>query len=74
MPIKITETIERFCCEPKDLKKYEGAHNDEEPKNVKWFCQYCGQLWENHTYTDAAGSRDTELVKCGMHLIHKQAE
>jgi len=62
MPVKITETIERWCCEPKDLKKYRG----EGSKSIEMFCQHCGQQFTSEKYTDAAGARDTKLVKCGL--------
>jgi len=64
MPVKITETIDRWCCEPKDLKKYKG----EGPKTVELFCQYCGQQFGSERYMDAAGSSDTKLVKIGLGL------
>lgn len=59
MTIKIKETIERDCCEQKDLKEYKGR--DAHIHNQIFFCQHCGQLWENEKYTDAAGSTDTRL-------------
>lgn len=60
--MKITETIERQCCTPKDLKPVEGCQ--------KWaripdlvFCIHCGARHRHHTFMDAAGSRDWEYRK-----------
>ena len=53
MPIKITETKTRDCCQIADLKRFYGKHLDKnfssEPNAPMsrsiWFCQHCGQLW-----------------------------
>ena len=63
--MKITETIERDCCEFKDLKPYKGYVLSEEngkPRKLM-FCQYCGQLWQYVRKMDAAGSMDSDLEK-----------
>lgn len=62
--MKIKETIERDCCEPKDLKPYKGGGS----AIIKVFCQYCGQQFTTENYTDAAGSRDSRYRKCGLGL------
>ncbi len=66
--MKITETIERECCEPRDLKPYSGKFNGYSELPLSWqvtvqFCIYCGQLWREEGYTDAAGGMDTRLVR-----------
>jgi len=58
-PLKVTETIERWCCAQKDLKVYRGERSTE---RSMFFCQHCGQLWIEEPFTDAAGARDTHLV------------
>lgn len=57
MTIKIKETTERDCCELRDLKEYKGI----EATNKIFFCQHCGQLWEEERYTDAVGGEGTRL-------------
>lgn len=59
MSIKITETMERDCCERVDLKEYKGRDNRIHEK--LYFCKHCGQYWYYEKYTDAAGSSDTRL-------------
>lgn len=50
MLVKVTE--ERECCQPKDLRNYNG----EIPKSLKpfkpKFCFWCGQLWLQEGYFD----------------------
>lgn len=42
--MKITETIERECCNrEKDMKTYNGTGAP--GIGVRWFCIHCGQLW-----------------------------
>ena len=48
--MKITETIERDCCTPTDLRCYSGpvlpGFTAEYAKKVRLsFCTYCGSLW-----------------------------
>lgn len=59
MSIKITETIERDCCEQVDLKEFKGrsCHVNEK----FYFCKHCGQYWHYEKYIDEAGSSDTRL-------------
>lgn len=60
MPIKIKEMLERDCCQQgKDLKRYKGENSTK----YLWFCQHCGQLWEESTRMDAAGGTEVDWVK-----------
>ena len=62
--MKITESIERECCEPgKDLIEYKGLRADHSLNNPYRVCKHCGQIWEEERYMDAAGSMDTRLVR-----------
>jgi hypothetical protein len=61
--VKITETIERECCQREDLKPYPGQPSSNQrywgaQKYV--FCKHCGRAHEAVSSTDAAGSRDWE--------------
>ena len=59
--MKITETIERECCQPQDMRPYKGDCTDKNwMRNIKpLFCIHCGQIWER--VKDAYG--DTEFIK-----------
>ena len=57
--MKITETIERECCHPDDLVKYQGVSGIPAVLKPK-FCKHCGQLWILERFTDAAGDSDSE--------------
>lgn len=60
MSIKITETIERQCCDSsKDLNEYKGRqeHKDREYK----FCVHCGQIFMWSRRIDSSGD-------CGDYL------
>jgi len=57
----IKETVERECCQEKDLKKYKGCLPN---SDNCFFCIHCGQLWSEESYMDEAGARDTRMVKC----------
>lgn len=57
--MKIKETIERECCEPKDMKKYRGAFQPFVPQlKDASFCIHCGNLFVKESFTDAAGGSD----------------
>jgi hypothetical protein len=44
--MKITETIERDCCQHSDRRVFRGRITDPSLKDQKlWFCVHCGQLW-----------------------------
>jgi hypothetical protein len=49
--MKIKETVERECCQDKDLLPYLGIFRSLEDEDyaklhdIK-FCKYCGQIWE----------------------------
>ena len=59
--LKIKETIERECCEQRDLKDYRGEV-DTLRRGLK-FCIHCGQLFHTTSQTDAAGGIETVLEK-----------
>lgn len=42
--MKITETIERECCEGQDLKRYMGVLKNS-TINPIFYCKHCGELW-----------------------------
>lgn len=43
MPIDVTESITRKCCQPNDLKEYKGLTSIDTKWKLK-FCIYCGQV------------------------------
>lgn len=48
--MKITETIDRECCESKDLKQ---MHSNSRPVGRFWyFCIHCGRHWEEQGGTE----------------------
>ena len=63
--MKIKETVERDCCQPRDLKPVEGS-----PKRgrdyVYVFCIHCGHQHTIATFMDAAGSSDWEYRKVAV--------
>ena len=63
MSIIISETTERECCQPKDLKEYLG----EGSKSIDSFCQHCGQQFK-HVQRDEGFGRIEVLVKIGLGL------
>lgn len=60
--MKITETIERNCCQwSRDMLKYHGKPPKNYPKDHSiWFCTHCGQLWHSHR---SPGEMDYGLEK-----------
>lgn len=58
--MKVTETIERDCCQHQDLKPYKGTIGDSLKTNHPSFCQHCGQIWIRVRKMDAAGSMSPE--------------
>lgn len=57
--LKIKETVERECCQTRDLRPIHGSPIvGRIPKYM--FCVHCGRQHEMHTFTDAAGSSDWE--------------
>lgn len=73
--MKVTETITRDCCTPKDLKPVEGCRMYGRFP-VFQFCIHCGARYEYHGFIDAAGSSDYEYrkVKEDVGLPTKLAE
>jgi hypothetical protein len=59
--MKITETIERECCDFRhDIKPYKGVVKS----NAKYkFCVHCGQIFESVRECDPAGSMETSWEK-----------
>lgn len=60
--MKITETVNRDCCQSKDLKVVEGSPLRGRDPLYK-FCVHCGARHKIHTFMDAAGSSDWEYRK-----------
>lgn len=62
--MKIKETIERNCCEHRDLKPYRGLMSPMLEKYVKdlYFCVHCGKVWRHTTQMDAAGGTESTRV------------
>lgn len=47
--MKITETIERECCQPGDLEQYKAAYPKKYPlPGGLSYCRHCGQWWCKH--------------------------
>ena len=67
--MKITETIERECCQPGDLRPYAGFQ--EAPDGI-WFCAHCGQLWGYRRITDNEGA--PSRVECRIYPGKKEHE
>jgi len=68
--MKIKETIERDCCQDKDLKLYRGKYFS---TNKGWvFCVHCGNIWEKVSYTDAAGGKDYKYEIIQLPLVPSQ--
>ena len=57
--MKISETIERDCCQYSDLKEYCGEYTAS-VRDFK-FCQYCGQLWTTEQEQDPSGNRSNAV-------------
>lgn len=67
MPVKITETITRDCCDPvKDLKPYRGivpGGPTAAAREKLRFCKECGQIFGWTRKMGPAGSSEDEPVK-----------
>ena len=63
----IKETVERNCCEERDMVQYRGRvpKLDHDQMLNSAFCKHCGQLWTAEAYTDAAGGQDWRRVRWG---------
>ena len=60
MAIKISETVERWCCNgSKDLKEYRGKQARKEDEYR--FCIHCGQIFVWSRRMDPAGSMEDFL-------------
>lgn len=62
--MKITETIERECCAPGDLKQYQGLMKCPGHRPKFRFCTYCGQLWMLVREMGPAGSMEDNWERC----------
>lgn len=60
--VRIKETIERECCQSKDLKDVHGSPKIGVDSTYK-FCVHCGATHKFSRYMDAAGSSDWEYRK-----------
>lgn len=61
--MKITETIQRDCCnDRKDLKTIEGSPLAGRDPIYK-FCVHCGRHFAIHSFMDPAGSSDWQYRK-----------
>lgn len=58
--MKITETIERECCQPNDLAQYQGNPIMSHSKHPFKFCKHCGQVW---AWVRSAGEIDGGLER-----------
>ena len=65
--MKITETIERECCQPRDLKPYLGKVSFNRDQWRPQFCVHCGQIHVCTREMDASGNMDTVLTKTTIH-------
>lgn len=63
--MKITETIERECCEPQDLRVFKGERKGPAPPLLK-FCAHCGQIWTIETASDGFGQEKKTLVRVAI--------
>lgn len=61
--VKIKETIERECCQTKDMKYYKGILDNELKRFNPSFCIYCGQIWVTDSEMGPAGSSEPILKK-----------
>ena len=59
--MKITETIERECCQQKDMRPYRGKLSPLLKVNKPLFCVHCGQVWIHVSQMDPAGGTETVL-------------
>ncbi len=62
MSIKVTETIERDCCQVGDLRIYYGRKVEDIPGHMIRFCGHCGQMWAMHRGDGCMEAQLTELV------------
>jgi len=49
--MKVTETIERECCEKADRRPYRGLRGLYLLREKMEFCIHCGQLWSKTLFT-----------------------
>lgn len=58
--MKIKETVERECCQPRDLKPFKGLVTKALNSSRKdlFFCVHCGRIWRETARMDAAGGTE----------------
>ena len=70
--MKISETIERQCCEHQDFKPYKGLVDETKEGYIMIkthkpvFCKHCGQVWIHTREMGLAGSMDTSMEKVAI--------
>jgi hypothetical protein len=68
--MKVTETITRECCHPKDLRPVEGADMIGREPQFK-FCVHCGRYHRLTHVRDPAGGTDTEYKRLVLqNMLH----
>lgn len=70
--MKIKETIERECCQEKDLRAYAGIRVEGDATGLQTCC-HCGQLWGwvKSTEPDPGGGwQGREFVKLRLAIKH----
>jgi len=56
--MKITETVDRECCQRQDMKPYNGKIGAEVKRFRPRFCVHCGQVWIVDSEMGPAGSNE----------------
>lgn len=70
--MKITETIERECCQEIDLKIVTASmFSPLIPScyNNTRFCIHCGQIWVDERYTDESGNHDVRSKRIEVNVF-----
>lgn len=61
--MKISETIERECCQTRDLRKYQGLVDTIVKTFKPEFCIHCGQIWIHDREMGPGGSYEPNFRK-----------
>jgi hypothetical protein len=72
--MKIKETIERECCEDRDMKRYRGLFSTMPQLKDAVFCIHCGNIFTKESYTDAAGGRDWKYECLPLDNLYEDSE
>lgn len=62
--MKITETIERECCQQRDMKDYGGMWIDMNTTCMFSFCIHCGQLYKRDIVSSVNKYTPIEITEC----------